>query len=198
MKFSHLAFITISTLLIVGSITGVIIYYQKCENCRINPDNNHTNGWNNGTTIWDTVFFTLLNGSVFQTKNFIGQKLLLEIASSNCSQCTEQLEALKELNELISQNDKNITILTLLIDLETTKELLTYYINNNITWTLGNIKEENYSKLGLTVVPTFYMFNQTRQEINCWKGEMSISQLLVFTEITQIMNLATSMEYQME
>ena len=183
MKFSHLTFITISSLIVVGSITGVIIYYQTCENCRINPDNNHINGQNNVTTVWDSIFFTLLNGSVFQTKNFIGQKLLIEIASSDCSHCTEQLDILRELNDLIVQNDKNITILTLLIDLETTKDLLTYYIDYNITWTFGKINEGNYSKVGLTIVPTFYLFNQTGHEINFQKGEMSFSQLLIFADI---------------
>ncbi|MHA1953831.1 MAG: hypothetical protein ACW96U_07790, partial [Candidatus Heimdallarchaeaceae archaeon] len=75
MKSYHLVLITFSVLLVVGGIMFPIIYYQTCENCRTNPpENNHINGQNNDSSIWDSVFFTLLNGSVLQVKNYIGQK----------------------------------------------------------------------------------------------------------------------------
>ena len=166
-------------MLIIGSITGMTIYYKTCENCRLEQDVIN----NNETTVWDSVFFTLLNGSIFQIKNFIGQKLLVEFASSDCSHCTEQLNALRDLNSLIVWNDKNITILTLLVDLETSKELLTYYIDYNISWIFGKINEENYSLFDLSIVPTFYLFNQTGNEISSWKGEMNLKQLLTFIDI---------------
>lgn len=185
MKLYHLALITFSALLVVGGIIGPIIYYQTCDNCRTNPpENNHINGHNNETTVWDSVYFTLLNGSVLQTKNFIGQKLLIEFASSDCIHCLEQLDDLRELNDLIVQNDKSIIVLTLLIDLNTSKDLLTYYIDHNITWEFGKINEGNYSIFGLSVVPTFYLFNQTGHEIDLCKGEMSLSQLLTFIDFS--------------
>ena len=120
MKLHYLALITFSALLVVGGIIGPIIYYQTCNNCRTNtPENNHTNGQNNDTTVWDSVYFTLLNETVFQTKSFVGQNLLIEFASSDCSHCLDQIDDLRELNDLIVQNDKSIVILTLLIDLDT-------------------------------------------------------------------------------
>ena len=172
MKLHYLALITFSALLVVGGIIIPIIYYQTCDNCRTNPpENNHTNGQNNDTTVWDSVFFTLLNGSVFQTKNFLGQKLLVEFASSDCIHCLAQLDDLRELNDLIVQNDKNIVILTILIDLETSKELLTYYIDYNITWAFGKINVGNYSKFGLSVL-FFILFHLL----------LNLSQLLTFID----------------
>ncbi|MCG3221498.1 MAG: hypothetical protein H7641_08970, partial [Candidatus Heimdallarchaeota archaeon] len=64
----------------------------------------------------------------------------------------------------------------------TTKDLLTYYIDNNITWEIGRINEGNYTKIGLSVIPTFYLLNQTGFEIELWKGEMDLSQLLSFID----------------
>ncbi|MHA2256337.1 MAG: TlpA family protein disulfide reductase, partial [Candidatus Heimdallarchaeaceae archaeon] len=181
MKISHLSLITFSALLIVVGIMSPIIYYQTCDNCRTNPpDNNLTNGQNNETTVWDSVYFTLLNGSVIQTKYFLGQKLLIEFASSNCIHCLDQLDTLRKLNDLITQNDKSIVVLTLLIDLIKAKELLTYYINQNITWELGMVNYGNYTLVDLTVVPTFFLLNQTGHEVNQNEGIMSLSQLSDF------------------
>ncbi|NPD87669.1 MAG: hypothetical protein HGN29_03030 [Asgard group archaeon] len=67
--------------------------------------------------------------------------------------------------------------------METSKDLLTYYIDYNITWGFGKINEGNYSKFGLSVVPTFYFFNQTGYEINLNKGEMNLSQLIDFIDL---------------
>ena len=122
--------------------------------------------------------------------------MLVEFASSDCIHCLEQLDALRELNDLIVQNDKNIVILTLLIDLETSKDLLTYYIEYNITWDFGKINEGNYSKFGLSVVPTFYLFNQTGHEVDLHKGEMELTQLLSFINFETIISKTYGVEKQ--
>ena len=67
-----------------------------------------------------------------------------------------------------------------MVDLLTSKELLTYYTANNMTWSIGNINEGNYSKINLQDIPTFYLFNSTNYEIKRNVGTLSFSSLQDF------------------
>jgi hypothetical protein len=77
-----------------------------------------------------------------------------------------------------------LEILTLMIDLQTQKELLTYYTANNLTWNIGSINMGNYSKIHLPVVPSFFLFNSTSVLVKQYFGLISFELLLDFIEIS--------------
>ncbi len=67
-----------------------------------------------------------------------------------------------------------------MVDLDTPKELLTYYIDNNISWSIGSINEGNYSKINIEWVPTFLLFNVASHQIGKHIGIMVFEKLLTF------------------
>lgn len=167
----------VSSLLLLSIVTTISVIYRPCSDCNNIPNNN---GNNHTSSVWDAVFFTLINGSIFTVKNYSGSNLLLEFSESTCSECSIQNAELRLLHDYILSNSLNVVILTLLIDLDSSKELLTYYIDNNLSWFIGMINQGNYSKILLTSVPTFYFFNTTSQEINSGIGTMSLETLKSF------------------
>jgi hypothetical protein len=77
----------------------------------------------------------------------------------------------------------DIVLLTLMMDLDTTKDLLTYHIDYNISWEFGRIDRGNYSLFGLSAVPSFYLFNQTGHEIKYSEGRMTLLELVNFIDL---------------
>ena len=176
--------IIISSLVLVASVitTTVVLYNHRCPNCEVPPPNN--NGNNITASIWAEVFFTLINESVWTIKNFEGHTLLLEFAKSDCPDCSSTIPELRKLQEYIVNNTIEVTILTLMIDINNSKNLLTFYINNNLTWKIGWCNQGNYSKLNFGWVPTFYAFNSTSQLIKQQiGGTMDFNALKLFLDI---------------
>jgi hypothetical protein len=74
-----------------------------------------------------------------------------------------------------------------MVDLDTPKELLTYYIDNNISWSIGSINEGNYSKINIEYVPTFFLFNVTSHQIGKHIGIMIFEELFTFINSSSYM-----------
>ena len=177
MKPTIVAAVIISTLMISGGIVGTVFLLNDCTDCIVEQP---TDNENESSSVWDEITFRLINESYKVIGDFIGRKLLVEFASSNCPDCNEQNNVLNQINNLLIQEDNDIVILTLMIDLETSKELLTYYINNNISWLIGSINEANHTKIGLEWVPAFYLFNTSGELIKTKQSEMNYEELMNF------------------
>lgn len=170
MKIKLILGISLSVILVGGAIISSIWYFNFCENCIINNENENNYFWND-------IIFSIINGSSYSIANFTQKNLLVEFAANNCLQCQNQIEILEELNNEINLKNTSVLLLTLLIDLSTQKELLDYYIYNDISWTIGSISEEYYSLINLTEVPCFYYINTTKNLIGTYTGYTNLHSL---------------------
>ncbi len=132
------------------------------------------------SSVWDNISFVLVNESVRTINDFEGSILLLEFSSTNCLDCSTQLPILDEFWETISSSNESIVLLTLFIDLSTQKELLDYYISNNVTWLVGRIDYSTYSTLGLSFVPSFHLFDRNSNELKSVQTNLSLKELWDF------------------
>lgn len=129
MKPIIIAAVIISTLMISGGIVGTVFLLKDCTDCMVEQP---TDTENESSSVWDEITFRLINESYKVIGDFIGRKLLLEFASSNCPDCKEQNKVLNQINNLLIQEDNDIVILTLMIDLETDVRDGRFLINERI------------------------------------------------------------------
>jgi len=162
-----------SVLLITSTSIGVSIYFNNCQDCSVNNKPNSTD------SIWDEISFSLINSSLVSISDFHGKNLLLEISSSKCPDCIQQIPVIKQFISSPYFND-SLVILTLFTDLSSQSELLDFYIDNNLSWLVGSINTSNLSKLGLTYVPAFYLFDSSGSEIDSIQNFVSNDALLDF------------------
>jgi len=160
----------------ISTMSYYVLIYNKldCDECQYSDINN------NIKFKWDNITFTLINRTQYSVYNLSYKNLLIEISSSTCSDCIRQSYVINDFYNNLSSSNIDLTILTLLIDVHTEKELLDYCITYNLCWLIGDITESNYLKLNLKWIPTFYLFNVSKVLVAEHENNMNYEQLYDF------------------
>lgn len=168
----------VTVLMICSSLAGIFVYMNNCQECSLN-NNGDSSNTSDSDSVWNEITFTLINNSLVSIHDFSSKNLLLEFSSSQCSDCTQQIPVIRQFLDSSFNND-TLIVLSLFLDLSTQSELLDYYIDHNITWLVGSINYSNYSKLGLSYVPSFHLFNSSGSELDSIQNYLSYDALLSF------------------